>query len=121
MEKPSPNLQVALSMLAAIVLLDGLAVGITVALNVAGGPFVVVSMSLALIFLLLLRWRHKAGYAGAIVVGIYEIILFGGSLVGSFTGANPFPLEEVIIISPLHIALALVLIFSANAARKEKA
>ena len=80
-------------------------------------PFFVLNVTFASIFLLLLWWRHKAGYVGSIAVGIFSIlivIVIGAGALGSLApDTNP--------IGPLVlVVLAVVLIVSTAAAWREK-
>lgn len=123
MEKPSSNLQVALSMFVGVV---AFTVGIlAVTLSQAPipppplrlAPWLVLNIALGSTFLPLLWWRRRAGYIGAIGVGSFTIALVtlvaGGAFGPLAPGANP--------VGPLIYAIfAVALIASTVAAWREK-
>ncbi|MFQ5998978.1 MAG: hypothetical protein ACE5KO_06700 [Candidatus Bathyarchaeia archaeon] len=125
MEKPkfSSNQQVAISVLAGLLLLSGIAFTFTLYLGPEGpffaaAPIIASEMVFALIFLPLLWWRNKAGYIGAIGVGIFDLILFGVSGIRGIIVLSPEVVSPALVI--VHIVLSVVLIVTSVTAGREK-
>lgn len=126
MEKPklSSNLQVALSSLAAVivghVLQFSFAAGLLadVPLPQVGMMVEGTGMVFGILFFPLLWWRHKAGYAGAIALGILRILTVVGGLSFGLAGEV---IPEVMIPLVALAAISIVLIVSTAAAAREKA
>jgi Na+/melibiose symporter-like transporter len=81
MEKPSWNIQIAVSSLAGLVLLYAVLMGslwAQVEPYPPGrlGPFIAASLCLAVISIPLVWWRNKIGYTISIIVGLLGVVSF---------------------------------------------
>ena len=82
MEKPSWSIQIVVSSLAGLILLNCVLLGSLWAqvqphppANV--GPFIAASLSLAVLSIPLVWWRNKIGYTISIIVGLLGLVSFG--------------------------------------------
>ncbi len=123
MDKPSSNLQVAVSALVAWIffyIIDvplGLA-GLIPRLAVVQAA---ATLGAALFFLPLLWWRHKAGYAGAIALGIYGIVNIAVQpMITPFTTPGGFTPLEIVPVAIVYLPVTALLIIFTYRASKEK-
>ncbi len=122
MEKPSWNIQMAVSALAGLILLEGVLLGALWAQvqphpEARLGPFIAASLSLAIVSIPLVWWRSKIGYTTSIIVGLIGLVSFGPQkfFTESASANQVFP---AIIVGTV---LSVVLIISSIASwRKEK-
>ncbi|MFC1962714.1 hypothetical protein ACFLWB_01780 [Chloroflexota bacterium] len=82
MEKPSWNIQMAVSALAGLIILEGVLLGALWAQvqphpPARLGPFIAASLSLAVVSIPLVWWRSKIGYTISIIVGLLGLLAFG--------------------------------------------
>lgn len=116
MEKPSTNLQIALSSLIATLFSLGLAVAIGLA-KMHSMPAMMVSVggtlvTVGLFSLPLLWWRRKAGYAGAIVIGAVNILGNIGAIASGLPGSEGVPIEYLAIVISQTIASVLLVVYT---------
>ena len=122
MEKPSWNIQMAVSALAGLILLEGVLLGSLWAQvqphpPARVGPFIAASLSLAIVSIPLVWWRSKIGYTTSIIVGLIGLVSFGPQKF--FTEAESA--NQVFPAIIVGTVLSVVLIISAIASwRKEK-
>lgn len=124
LEKPSSNLQVALSSLGGFIVISSISVAALLARApphppAQMGPLIGTSIALAFVFMPLLWWRHRAGYAGSVVVGILGIVLY---LVGPLMDIQSFLAEEIAALPAIMVGsvLSVVIVISSVAASREK-
>lgn len=130
MEKPSSNLQVAISSLVAVIVGHGVQFGMAMAGWVAqipgvpapqvGVAFEATVVMFGILFLPLLWWRHKAGYVGSIALGILPTLLYVQGI-SSFWAAGEITIPELMIPPVALAAISIVLIVYAYRASREKA
>ena len=82
MEKPSWNIQAAVTSLAGLIVLKCVLLGSLWAQvqphpPAEVGPFIAASLSLAIVSLPLVWWRNKTGYIISIIVGVLGLVSFG--------------------------------------------
>ena len=122
MEKPSWNIQMAVSSLAGLIILEGVLLcalwaGVQPHPEARLGPFIAASLSLAIVSIPLVWWRSKIGYTTSIIVGLIGLVSFGPQkfFTESESASQVFP---AIIVGTV---LSVVLIISSIASwRKEK-
>ncbi|MFQ5761737.1 MAG: hypothetical protein ACE5PO_01765 [Candidatus Bathyarchaeia archaeon] len=120
MEKPSSSLQVALSAMVATIVMGGIVVSAFFAQVPNSPPEIAAvlaasAMLLGLMFLPLMWWRNRAGYIGAIGVGIFTLIQGVIGLAGNIPASNPVVAVEIVA-----LVISVVLIVSSAAAWREK-
>jgi hypothetical protein len=113
MEKPSWSIQIAVSSLAGLILLQAVLLGSLWAQvqphpPAKVGPFIAASLSLTFVSIPLVWWRNKIGYTTSIIVGLLGLISFGPHKFFSESAVQIFPailvgtvLSVVLIISSL--------------------
>ena len=119
MEKPSWNIQMAVSALAGLILLKAVLLGSLWAQvqphpPARVGPFIAASLSLAIASIPLVWWRNKIGYTSSILVGLLGLISFGPHKFFSESADQIFP---AIIVGTV---LSVVLIISSLASWRTK-
>ena len=82
MEKPSWNIQAAVTSLAGLIVLKCVLLGSLWAQvqphpPARVGPFIAASLSLAVVSIPLVWWRNKIGYITSVIVGILGLVSFG--------------------------------------------
>ena len=119
MDKPGWNIQIAVSSLVGLVLLDAVLMGclwsqVEPHPPARVGPFIAASLSLAFVSVPLVWWRNKIGYTTSILVGLLGLISFGPHKFFSESAGQIFP---AIIVGTV---LSVVLIISSLASWKTK-
>ncbi|MFC1968847.1 hypothetical protein ACFLVX_05655 [Chloroflexota bacterium] len=112
MEKPSWNIQMAISALAGLIILEGVLLGALWAQvqphpEARLGPFIATSLSLAIVSIPLVWWRNKIGYTISIIVGLFGLLAFGPQkfFTESATANQIFP--AIIVGTVLSVALII--------------
>ncbi len=121
MEKPSWNIQMAVSALAGLILLEGVLLGALWAQvqphpEARLGPFIAASLSLAIVSIPLVWWRSKIGYTTSIIVGLIGLVSFGPQKF--FT--EPESAVQVFPAIIVGTVLSVVLIISSIASWRKK-
>lgn len=96
MEKPSWNIQTAISSLAGLILLQSVLLGSLWAQvqphpPARVGPFIAASLSLTVVSVPLVWWRNKIGHTTSIIVGLLGLISFGPHKFFSESANQIFP------------------------------
>jgi len=120
MEKPSSILQMAISSLIGLIVLNCVMLGALFAQvppNPPGrfGPYIGATLSLAVLSLPLIFWRNRIGYISSIIVGLMCLMSLGPHKFFIDQAANS--LSPVIILGSI---LSLILIISSIMAWREK-
>ncbi len=115
-------MQVAVSSLIGLIVINTVAMSATLAGMEESPPASAVPamgaiIALGFVFLPLLWWRNKAGYIGAIVVGILGIIIIIPAIGGLVTGGASTIIVPAILVM---LVLSLVVIGTSAAASREK-
>ncbi len=121
MENPDSNLQVAISALIALIIPHFLMVNAAFSqfagVKEAVAPINGLGLLMIFFFLPLLWWRHKAGYLGAMFLGIWGIV-------NSFIGVSEYlageTIPEAILLLSGYLVISVVLIVSTATAWKKK-
>jgi hypothetical protein len=124
MEKPSSNLQVALSMMVGTIvfLVASLVIVLTGLVSSSMGTLtativLAVMIVLYFTFLPLLWWRNKAGYTGAIVLAIIASLSTLYGVYEALTGIIPI---EFALADTIGLIMSIILIASSVAAWRER-
>jgi hypothetical protein len=109
-DKPSWSIQIAVSSLAGLLLLNGVLLGSLWAQvqphpPARVGPFVAASIGLAVSSIPLVWWHNKTGYATSIVVGLLGLVSFGPHKLFAGSGSQLFP--AVVVGTLLSLALTI--------------
>ena len=115
MEKPSWNIQMAVSALAGLTLLNCVLLGSLWAQiqphpPARVGPFIAASLSLAIVSIPLVWWRSKIGYTTSIIVGLLGLISFGPHKFFTEFASQLFP--AIVLGTVLSVALIISAIAS---------
>ena len=110
MEKPGWNIQMAVSALAGLILLNCVLLGSLWAQvqphpPARVGPFIAASLSLAIVSIPLVWWRNKIGYTTSIIVGLLGLISFGPHKLYPESGNQLFP--AIVVGTVLSIVLII--------------
>ncbi len=114
-------MQVAISSLIGLIVINTVAMSATLAGMDESPPASAVPamgaiIALGFVFLPLLWWRNKAGYIGAIVVGILGIIIVIPAFIDLATGgASPIIVPAILVM----LVLSLVVIGTSAASREK--
>ena len=119
MEKPSWNIQMAVSALAGLILLKSVLLGSLWAQvqphpPARVGPFIAASLSLAIVSIPLVWWRSRVGYTTSIIVGLLGLVSFGPHKFFTESANQIFP---AIIVGTVF---SVVLIISSIASWRKK-
>jgi hypothetical protein len=119
MEKPSWNIQMAVSALAGLILLKSVLLGSLWAQvqphpPARVGPFIAASLSLAIVSIPLVWWRSRIGYTTSIIVGLLGLVSFGPHKFFTESANQIFP---AIIVGTVF---SVVLIISSVASWRKK-
>ena len=119
MEKPSTEIQLALSSLGGLIILESVLLGSLWAQiqphpPARVGPFIAASLCLAVVSLPLFWWRNKTGYITAMLVGLLGLVSFGPHKFFTESAAQIFP---AIIIGTV---LSVVLIITSSISLRKK-
>ncbi len=110
MEKPSWYIQIAVSSLAGLILLNGVLLGALWAQvqphpPARVGPFIAASLSLAVLSIPLVWWRNKIGYTISIIVGLLGLVSFGPHKIFAGSAGQLFP--AIMVGTVLSVALII--------------
>jgi len=110
MEKPSWNIQIAVSSLAGLVLLYAVLLGalwtqVQPHPPARVGPFISASLCLAVVSIPLVWWRNKIGYTTSIIVGLFGLPSFGPHKFFTESASQTFP--AIIVGTVLSVALII--------------
>jgi hypothetical protein len=120
MEKPSSDIQIAVSSLAGLIILKSVLLGSLWAQiqphpPARVGPFIATSLSLAVVSIPLFWWRNKIGYVTSMITGLLGIVSFGPHKFFAESAVQIFP--AIIIGTVLSVGL---IITSVTSWRKKK-
>lgn len=115
MEKPSSDIQIAVSSLAGLIILKSVLLGSLWAQvqphpPARVGPFIATSLSLAVVSIPLFWWRNKIGYITSIIVGLLGLLSFGPHKFFTESAGQIFP--AIIIGTVLSVVLIITSITS---------
>ena len=115
MEKPSSDIQIAVSSLAGLIILKSVLLGSLWAQvqphpPARVGPFIAASLSLAVLSIPLVWWHNKIGYTISIIVGLLGLISFGPHKFFSESADQIFP--AIVIGTVLSVVLIITSITS---------
>ena len=115
MEKPSSDIQIAVSSLAGLIILKSVLLGSLWAQvqphpPARVGPFIATSLSLAVVSMPLFWWRNKIGYITSIIVGLLGLVSFGPHKFFSESVDQIFP--AIVIGTILSVVLIITSITS---------
>jgi hypothetical protein len=115
MERPSSDIQIAISSLAGLIILKSVLLGSLWAQvqphpPARVGPFIATSLCLAVVTIPLFWWRNKIGYITAIIVGLLGLVSFGPHKFFTESGSQIFP--AIIIGTVLSVVLIIASIIS---------
>ena len=115
MEKPSSDIQIAVSSLAGLIILKSVLLGSLWAQvqphpPARVGPFIAASLSLAIVSIPLVWWRSKIGYTTAIIVGLLGLVSFGPHKFFAESANQLFP--AIVVGTVLSVALIISAIAS---------
>ena len=110
MEKPSWNIQIAVSSLTGLFFLNGVLLGSLWAQvqphpPARVGPFIAASLSLAVLSIPLVWWRNKTGYTISIIVGLLGLVSFGPQKLFTASAGELFP--AILVGTVLSVALII--------------
>ena len=120
MEKPSWNIQIAISALTGIIILKAVLLGalwsqVQPHPPAGVGPFIAASLGFSVLSVSLVWWRNKVGFITSIIVGLLGLVSFGPHKIFLGSAGQIFP--AVILGTVLSAAL---IIGSVASWRKEK-
>ncbi len=110
MEKPSWNIQAAVTSLAGLVVLNCVLLGslwsqVQPHPPARVGPFIAASLSLAVVSIPLVWWRNKTGYTISIIVGLLGLVSFGPHKILAGSAGQLFP--AIMVGTVLSVALII--------------
>ena len=110
MEKPSWNIQAAVTSLAGLIVLKCVLLGSLWAQvqphpPARVGPFIAATLSLAIVSLPLVWWRNKIGYIISIIVGVLGLVSFGPHKFFTESAGQIFP--AIIVGTVLSVVLVI--------------